>query len=260
MDAVSDILVDRMRDADKVTNMVIVSLLAHGVLLTALAFGPGRWDRTTKSDAHVMTISIAGPPGPIQGHNPVSAKPVQQAVPETVKPKNDAPPALAKPEMVEPVKAAKPEIKTTAKPEAKKEVPQLHSRTPTTGPEVKTGSARVETHGAATLFGGLATGGGGTGAVRTDFADFCCPEYLVTMQRMIYANWKEHQGQDGSNVVTFVIRRDGTITDVVVDTGTNQFLNLASQRALALTQRLAPLPAAFTPDHLTVHLEFQYKR
>jgi outer membrane biosynthesis protein TonB len=60
--------------------------------------------------------------------------------------------------------------------------------------------------------------------------------------------------------MTFTIRRDGSISSAVVEQGANQFLNLASQRALAMTKQLPPLPAAFPPDHLTVHLVFQYKR
>jgi hypothetical protein len=45
-----------------------------------------------------------------------------------------------------------------------------------------------------------------------------------------------------------------------VEQGTNQTLNLASQRAVMITQRVPPLPAAFTPPQLTLHLDFQYQR
>ena len=58
----------------------------------------------------------------------------------------------------------------------------------------------------------------------------------------------------------FTIQRDGTITDISVEQSAGPFLDLASQRALEQTQQLPPLPAAFTPPRLTVHLEFQYKR
>jgi len=77
---------------------------------------------------------------------------------------------------------------------------------------------------------------------------------------LIYGNWRAQQGVEGSNVVRFVVRRDGSITDVTIEQGANQFLNLASQRALAITKQLPPLPAAFNGDHLTVHLAFQYRR
>ncbi|SRR5229473_6147845 len=260
MDAVTEILLDRSREADTITGMVIVSLMAHAALIGALAFLPARGNLTEQPNQRVMTISLAGAPGPIQGHNPISPKPVQEAVPDTVKPKNDAPPALPKPEMIEPIKSARPEPKAAAKPEPKKEITPLHASRPTQGAEVKAGTAKVDTQGATPFGSGLATGGAGVPGAYTDYADFCCPEYLATMKRLIYGNWQQRQGQDGSNVMAFTIRRDGSITNPVVEQGANQFLNLASQRALAMTKQLPPLPAAFTPDHLTVHLVFQYKR
>jgi TonB family protein len=158
------------------------------------------------------------------------------------------------------LKNARPAPKAVTKPEPKKPTPQPSSRTPTQGAEVKAGAARVDTKGAAIPFGGLATGGGGMNNAYTDYADFCCPEYLQTMTRLIYGNWQGKQGVEGSNVVRFVVKRDGTITDVVVEQGANQFLSLASQRALALTKQLPPLPAAFNGSQLTVHLAFQYRR
>jgi hypothetical protein len=60
--------------------------------------------------------------------------------------------------------------------------------------------------------------------------------------------------------VSFSIRRDGSIADVKVDQGDNQILNLASQRAILVTQRVPALPAAFTPPQLTLHFVFQYHR
>ena len=130
MDAVTEILVERSQQADKVARMVIVSLVAHAALVAAVAFAPSRWGSTPVDNRPVMTISLGGAPGPLQGRNPISAKPVQEAVPETVKPNTEAPPALAKPEMIEPVKAAKPEPRAAAKPEPKKDVPQLHGSKP----------------------------------------------------------------------------------------------------------------------------------
>jgi TonB family protein len=125
---------------------------------------------------------------------------------------------------------------------------------------VKAGSAKVETHGAAIPFGGLATGGGGAGAAYTDFADFCCPEYLTTMVQLIQKNWQQNQGQDGTVKVKFTIQRDGTLAGIEVEQQSAQFLNLAAQRAVLATKQLPSLPAAFTGDRLTVHLIFQFKR
>jgi outer membrane biosynthesis protein TonB len=259
MDAVTEILVERSQQADKVGLALILSLVAHAILVTAFAFAP-QWRTQAAADLPVMTISLGGAPGPNQGRAPITAKQIQEAVPETVKANNDALPALAKPEMTVPVKAAKPDPKTAAKPEPKKEVPQLHGSKPTQGTEVKAGAAKVETHGAAIPFGGLGTGGGGAGQAYTDYADFCCPEYLQTVTDLIRKNWNAKQGQDGSAVIMFSIRRDGSIVDVKAEQGSNQILNLASQRAVMITQRVPPLPAAFTPPQLTLHLVFQYQR
>jgi outer membrane biosynthesis protein TonB len=259
LDAVTQILLERSQKVDNLTRMVIVSFLAHAAVVTAVTLLPRQWS-APRDSAPVMTISLGGAPGPKQGNNPISAKEIQEAVPETVKPRNDAPPALAKPEMIEPVKAAKPEPKTPAKPEPKKETVQLHGAKPTQGTEVKAGSAKVETHGAAVPFGGLATGGGGAGQAYTDYANFCCPEYITAVTEQIRRNWNSKQQQDGTSAVKFTIRRDGSITDVAVEQGANQILNLASQRAILTTQRVAPLPAAFTPETLILHIFFQYQR
>ena len=123
------------------------------------------------------------------------------------------------------------------------------------------GTAKVETGSQSQqAFGGLATGGGGQGAAYTDYADFCCPEYLDQMTSFVRRNWQERQGQDGENTAKFTIQRDGTITDVTIEKGSNPLLDLATKRALIQTQRLPPLPAKFSPPQLTVHLVFQYKR
>jgi TonB family protein len=262
MDAVTEVLLDRSHQADRLSQMVVLSLLAHALLIGAVTVSGRLFPQHADVDpSHTMTISLAGGSDVIQGRNPVSNKQIQEPVPDTVKPKNDAPPALAKPEMVEPVPAKKPEPKPIAKPEPAKTEPQLHGRTPTQGAEVKKGSARVETGQTAAIpFGGLATGGGPIGGAQTDFADFCCPEYLATLTRAVYGNWQAKQGQLGTNKVKFTVQRDGTITDISVEQSAGPFLDLASRRALEQTQRLPPLPAAFTPARLTVHLAFEYKR
>ena len=61
-------------------------------------------------------------------------------------------------------------------------------------------------------------------------------------------------------MVAFTIHRDGSISNVVPEQGANPILTMASQRAILATQHVAPLPGAYTNDHLTVHLAFQYQR
>jgi TonB family protein len=258
MDAVTEVLVGRSREAEAWGSTVLLSLAAHAALIALIVFLPAGWGAAVHDDRAVMTISLGGAPGPRQGINPISAKPVQQAVPDAPKANVQPPPALAKPEMIEPLKTAKPQPKAAAKPEPKKPEPQLHGRTPTTGPQEKPGTAKIETHGATGT--GLATGGGGAGAAYTDFKDFCCPEYLATMVQLVQRNWQQNQGVDGTVVVKFTIQRDGILKDIDVEQQSTPFLNLAAQRAVVTTRQLPPLPGAFTGDHLTVHLVFQFKR
>jgi len=261
MDAVTQVLIDRSREVDKISRMVWLSLAAHAVLIAAVAFMPAGWGSSMKDDkTSTMVISLGGAPGPRQGMTAISAKPVQQAAPTPAKPNEQAPPALAKPEMVEPLKTAKPQPNAVAKVEPKKNEPQLHGRTPTTGPEVKQGAARVETGGQAVPFGGLATGGGGAGTAITDYANFCCPEYLTTLVQLVQRNWQQNQGVDGTVMIKFTIQRNGTITNIEVEKQSVPFLDLAAQRAVVQTKQLPPLPAAFTGEQLTVHLLFQFKR
>jgi outer membrane biosynthesis protein TonB len=258
MDAVTEVLLDRSHQADRLTQMVVVSLLVHGLLLTAVTMSGRFWQESAPADEHVMTIMLAGGEGPIQGHNPESAVAIQKAVPDIAKPKNDAPPMLTKPEMVEPIKPPR-ETKAITKNEPKKETPQLHGRTPTQGTEVREGTARRDTGQTTAIpFGGIATGGNFGNAARTDVGDFCCPEYLTIMQQRIYANWRPNQGQPGMNTMKFVVLRDGRITNVSVEKSGGPFLDLASTRVLEQAQ-MPPLPAAYRGDRLTVYLDFRYK-
>jgi protein TonB len=164
--------------------------------------------------------------------------------------------------MVLPDPKLKPAARTPPKNVAKPADKSTSSKV-TTGPEVKSGSARVDTGGAAIPFGGLSTGGGaqGGGAAFTDYANFCCPGYLTEMTDLIKRNWNQNQGAAGLVQVKFTIRRDGTLGDVAVEKPSGAaLLDLESMRAVQKTQRLPPLPREFTPPTLTVHLIFEYTR
>lgn len=258
MDAVTEVLIDRSQQTDRLSQMVVVSLAAHAALIAAVGIAPRFSTPPGKVDDHAIVISLAGGDGPVQGTHAISNRAIQVAAPTAAKPA-DVPPAPAKPEMVETIRT-KPEPKTPPKPDVKKPEP-ARGRTPTQGPEVRPGDARAETgQTAAVLFGGLATGGGGTGA-RTEFANFCCPEYLQTIQRAILANTNAQQGQAGTITMKFVILRDGTIADVALAEGQapNQFLELAARRGLDKTQKLPPLPSLYTGDRLTVLIDLRFR-
>jgi TonB family protein len=95
----------------------------------------------------------------------------------------------------------------------------------------------------------------------TDYANFCCPDYLNKMVDLIKRNWNQNQGAAGQVQVKFTIRRDGTITDIELEKPSNiSLLDLESQRALAKARTMPPLPREFSENSLTVHLIFDYHR
>jgi periplasmic protein TonB len=260
-EAVSDILDLRARQAEGLSRMVIVSLVAHGVLITMLVFAPRSWTGSTlKTPPNLMTISLGGAPGPdAGGMTQLSSRPVQSVTPPDAKPRVETPPAAKQPEMIAPDPLAKTKPKESTK--LDKPVEKSASRKPTSGEAVKTGDALANTRGQAIPFGGLSTsGGGGTGAT-LDVKDFCCPEYIVTMVQRIRSNWSAQQGAGGNAIVKFTIRRDGMLTNVELERSSgNEVLDLAARRAVLYTRQLPPLPAQFTEPFLTVHVDFGYYR
>ena len=261
-EAVSDILDLRMREGDGLSRMIVVSLCAHAVLLAAFFLMPAEWrTRTRKEEGVRMMISLGGAPGPqTGGMTQLSGRSVQAVAPPEAKPRVEPPPAAKTPAMTIPDPAAKTKPKPSAKP-VDKPADKSSSRKPTTGPEVKTGAARVDTGAAPIPFGGLSTaGGGGTGGVQLD-VNFCCPEYITTMVQRIRGNWNQNQGATGRVIVKYTIRRDGTLTDVEVERPSNNYLlDNESRRAVLYTRQLPPLPAQFDQASLTVHLTFEYQR
>jgi periplasmic protein TonB len=259
-EAVSDVLDLRVRESDGLSRMVAVSLAAHAVLLAAIVLMPADW-RSSQPKAKIrpMLISLGGAVGPnAGGMTQLSGRSVQTVAPPEPK-RVDTPPAAKAPEM------ALPDPKLTAKPKPTPKVDKApeksSSRTPTAGAEVKRGDARADTGAAPIPFGGLSTGGGGTGGVQINVGDFCCPEYIAAMNQRITENWNKNQGAAGVAVMKFVIQRDGTITGIEIDQPSrNPVLDLESRRALVTTRQLPPLPSAFTRPTLTVFLSFEYKR
>lgn len=261
-EAVSDILIERARVADGMSRMLMLSLFAHAALIATIVLLPKDWrDTTPKVETTSMLITLGGAPGPQAGGMTAIADRATQAVaePAAKAPRVEPPPAAKAPEMVAPDPRAKPAAKAPAKIE--KPADKSSSRTPTTGAEVKSGSSNVRTGGAAVPFGGLTTGGGGTGGATVDVANFCCPEYLLQMTQLIQSRWNRNQGAAGRVQVKFTILRDGTITGVEVEKPSNiAMLDLESRRALLNTRQLPPLPRAFDQNTLTVHLIFDYQR
>ncbi|MGH9145858.1 MAG: energy transducer TonB [Vicinamibacterales bacterium] len=253
MEPVTEILQARARPVGGMESMLMLSLVAHGAVLAALVLAAPSWRGTQTAPREVMQISLSGGVGPQTGGlTPIAGRPVQQAL-DTPPRAPIRPPAASEPEMTAPA----PNVR--AKPPVQNPV-NTRGRTPTTGPEVTTGSAVAETGAKGAGFGLSSPGGQGTGA-QLDVGNFCCPEYLSTMQQLIKRNWNEKQPNGGEVMVKFTIQRTGAITEIVLEKSSGYAaLDLESQRALSLTKQLPPLPAQFPDSTLTVHLSFQYQR
>ena len=207
-----------------------------------------------------MMISLGGgAPGPDQGRNPIAAKPIQEVAPGPARPKNDAPPALAKPEMVEPMKTA------PTPPEGGREARAAEGNAAAARPHADAGRGGDEGDGPrrdrqhdADSVRRPGDGGGGTGGLHR-LRGFLLPRIpRPRWSRLSGGTGSRSRDRIGANTLKFTIRRDGTIVDVEIETGRRTSCsNLASQRALITTAQLPPLPAAFTPTQLTVHLVFR---
>ncbi|HEV3214900.1 MAG TPA: TonB family protein [Vicinamibacterales bacterium] len=256
---VSDILRERMREPGGFGQTAVLSVMVHAVALLSIALVPVMWPARKTAPRVVMTISLGGTPGPktggisqIGGRNIVAAEP-------GAAPKLDRvalPTPKAEPAMVLPDPKLKP--KTPPKTDAKSR--DDSGRAGGRGAETEKGSSTVETGEKGMGFGLSNVGGGGTGG-HLDVDNFCCPDYLTDMDDRIRQNWKQQQEAVGTVFMKFTILRNGQITQLETEKSSNFYaLDAASQRALILTGKLAPLPSAFPDDHLTVHLSFEYKR
>jgi TonB family protein len=257
MDAVSAVLVQRARDTERMAPLVGWSALAHLAVTLVVAIVPASWLGSVSRESEVvMQVSLGGAVGPRDGGlATLGGRPVQEAQPIETKRAIEPvrPPAAKAPEMIEPTKNAPKRPTATAKVEAK----DPRSRTPTKGEKVEQGSAVAQTAGRGQGFG-LSAGGGGTGGY-LDVANFCCPDYLATMIDLINRNWSSKQGARGTTLLKFDIERDGRITNVAVERSSGvQALDYFSQRSLALTRQLPPLPVAYTGERLTLHLYMDY--
>jgi TonB family protein len=257
-EAVSSVLIGRSREADGLNRMIVLSLLTHAVVIATFALAPRDWFAfRTAPEQRRMVISMGLPPGsPTGGQTALASRTVEAVAPPKT-PSVVTPPPPKTPAMTVPDPKAK--VTPPAKPNDKA-ADKSASKKLSTGAEIKKGSARAETGGAETPWRGLSQGGGGTGGARVE-GDFCCPEYIETMKRLIYANWQQNQGAAGQTEVKFIIRRDGMLTNVEVEkTSGNPLLDLESRRSVLSVTRLPPLPEQFTRPSLTVYLLFEYKR
>ena len=241
MTEVTDVIVARQMRPEPFQGMVAWSFVVHGVLLGLLVFGPFNWGlRTDEQPRTVMTISLAGAPGPRAGGlTPSGGRAIPPPPPEAV-PRNIPTPA-PKPAAVAARPARRPPLK------------------PIQAEEPRPGVTRTETGARGQGFG-LSTGGAGGSGVQLDVANFCCPEYIEQMITLIQRNWQASQGVIGTTIMKFTISRGGLIQAVMVERPSGFVaLDLAAERALLIT-RLPELPVQYPNPTLGIHLTFAYER
>jgi len=263
MEAVSSVLLERAQHEPGLPRMVTASLAVHGVLIALLLVMPSMTGRSSERDIPtLMTISLGGAPGPTAGGMTMMGRPARPtAPPAEAKPAAPLrPPAASAPAMTLPTPAP---VKAPPKPRDAAANASAARAAAAAQPVVPSGppSATVADPGRGMGFGGLSTGGSPGGGSYLDVANFCCPDYLVTMLQLIQNNWSRRQEVGGETLVVFRIQRDGRLTDIELEKSSGYpALDLTAQRSLFLTQRVPPLPSAFPDDHLTVHLRFEYRR
>jgi len=84
-EAVSDILLERSRETDRVGQMLVISGLAHATLIAAVILIPSSWRMSLHStDVTPMTITLSSGSGPdTGGRTPISTNSVQEVAATT---------------------------------------------------------------------------------------------------------------------------------------------------------------------------------
>ena len=246
----TDVIVARSHDVDRLTTMILWSVVAHVVVTALIVLLPH--PQTDVRPEAVMTISLGGPEGPRTGMTQMGQRSVQAPLPPEVK-KAESAPARVTPEMTLPNPRTKQQPVRNAPKEAT-------TKTPSTGETPQEGPAKAETRVRGQGFG--LSGGGGAGGVQLDVVgEFCCPEYIVKMKSLIEQNWNRQQGIVGLTTMKFTINSDGSLHDIQIEKSSGfAVLDAEANRALLRTVRLDPLPRAYSNPTLTVHLGFSYER
>ena len=251
-DAVSAPLV--VDDQRAFSRMMRWSFVVHLIAVVLVFVVPSEWWHSRKPEPIYMHVSLAGALGPeTTGMTSISGRTVDQVVPPTKRPD---------PVPVTPPKPAPTNTNTVVKPPEPKPAeptrpPTPGRATPATGQQIQTGTARVET-GARGNAPGLAQGGGQGGVDAEIAPNFCCPEYIQMMKLLLEREWNKALPGRGTTIMLFTIQRDGTITDVQVQTSSGDpNLDFEAKRAVT-SVKLQPLPAAYTDKSLTVRLRFPY--
>ncbi len=261
-EAVSEVLHIRAHAIDGMGRTMTASFVMHLLLLGAIVGSSQFWRHAPAKPTPMVVTLNPGAVGPKTGGiTPLGGRPVEQAVPVPKHPEPILPVSPKKDLTPDPKKA--PVTKAVTPPKPTPITPLTYAQQkPATGAVVTPGTAHAET-GVRGVGTGLSTGGGAKSNVSLDdirLSDFCCPDYIATIEEEIHDHATLDQGVQGEVIVAFTIQKDGrfTFTGTGIETPSPVFqLNQEAQRALSKTQQqgFPPLPREFTGDHLTVHLK-----
>lgn len=260
---VGDVLRDRLREPSGFERMAVVSLVAHGVAVALVLVAPMDWlPLQPPPPRTVMTITLdGGNGGPASGGlTAIGGRAVQAEAPaEAKRPEPTREPAAKVPEMTVPIPGKTP-VKAAPRKPVEQAPDQAKGRTPTTGKDVREGSALADTGARGQGFGLSTSGGVGSGST-LDVADFCCPEYIAQMVEKVRANWNARAEVPGQVLIKYTIQRDGTLAGIEVERSSGYTaLDINALRAVVGTRQLTPLPAGYPNPTLGVHLSFDYTR
>ena len=107
--------------------------------------------------------------------------------------------------------------------------------------------------------GGLSLGeDGGGGQAAGVPADFHFTYYIERMLALVESRWYKPAAAEGARArVRFRIQRDGRLDSIELEESSgNPSFDRAALRALYASNPLPPLPPAYVPSSLTVHLSF----
>ena len=232
-EAVADILSERAQISDGISVMVVLSLVAHGILARRCVRARVL-DVRHRQKSTPMMITLGGAEGPDAGGlTTIAARPVQRVAEPDEKPARRRPRREKAPEMVAPTRRRSRSRRRRPSRIEKPTRTVVDARSRRAGRD-QSGAAKADTGGAQVPFGGLTTGGGGTGGAR------------VNRRRTSAVPRTWRRSSDQSSATGTRARCDGTehrevrdpcatarIDGIEVDQSAGQLLDLASETRAA---------------------------
>lgn len=186
----------------------------------------------------IRIVELPPDPAPIQ---PVPPAPPEPPRVEPTPPRQAKPPARPKitppkPKAVAPLPPLKPKPETPPAPASKPEAPPVPTPPAPAAPPAPSPPLRV------------------------DAPEFDCTNYCAVLQHKLEGQWAPppvSSQEPVHAVVGFTINQDGSVSNVTLDSSSNNFyFDQAAQRAVLLAAPMPPLPRTLSSSTLRVHMTF----